>query len=246
MAQRERKKDRAMSMLKPIATASLAEIAFSRLVEAISAGEFEPGQRLSEADLARRFGISRGPLREALQRLEGRLVTRRARVGVHVIELSEQAIRELFMIREALEGMAARQAAENARTSDIAALRSLLSRHAKDPALKAGAAYRQGTLDNDFHATIVRLAGNRRLEDMLVDNLYYQLRLYRYRSSAKSGRALVAFDEHVAIVDAIESGDPAAAEDAMRVHIHNAHVSLAQQPRPKGTTARAQNSVPST
>jgi len=69
-----------MSMLKPIASASLAEIAFSNLVEAISAGEFEPGQRLSEADLARRFGISRGPLREALQRLEGRLVTRRARV----------------------------------------------------------------------------------------------------------------------------------------------------------------------
>ena len=127
-----------MSMLKPIASASLAEIAFSNLVEAISAGEFEPGQRLSEADLARRFGISRGPLREALQRLEGRLVTRRARVGVHVIELSAGTIRELFAIREALEGMAARQAAENARKVDIAALRNLLSRHAKDPALKTG------------------------------------------------------------------------------------------------------------
>ena len=127
-----------MSMLKPIASASLAEIAFSNLVEAISAGEFEPGQRLSEADLARRFGISRGPLREALQRLEGRLVTRRARVGVHVIELSADAIRELFVIREALEGLAARLAAENAGKSDIKALRNLLSRHRQGPGTEGG------------------------------------------------------------------------------------------------------------
>src|SRR5262249_15655080 len=179
-----------MSLLKPIASASLAEIAFSNLVEAISAGEFEPGQRLSEADLARRFGISRGPLREALQRLEGRLVTRQPRVGVRVSELSADAIRELFVIREALEGRAARLANENARKPDIKSLRNLLSRHAKDPALRAGSAYRQGTFDSDFHATIVRLAGNQRLEEMLLDHLYYQLRLYRYRSSAKSGRAL--------------------------------------------------------
>ena len=116
----------------------MTDIQFSSLENAIYAGEFEPGQRLSEAELARRFGISRGPLREALQRLEGRLVTRRARVGVHVIELSSDTLRELFMIREALEGLAARQAAENARKLDIAALRNLLSRHAKDPALKSG------------------------------------------------------------------------------------------------------------
>jgi DNA-binding GntR family transcriptional regulator len=232
-----------MSVLKPIASASLAEIAFSKLVEAISAGEFEPGQRLSEADLARRFGISRGPLREALQRLEGRLVVRRARVGVHIIELSADAIRELFTIREALEGLAARLAAENAEKSDIKALRNLLSRHAKDPALKAGAAYRQGTFDTDFHATIVRLAGNLRLENLLLENLYYQLRLYRYRSSVKSGRALLAFDEHVAIVDAIESGNPDASEEAMRTHIHNAYLSLAQRPA-LTSTARRQSPVP--
>lgn len=222
-----------MSLLKPISSASLAEIAFSNLVEAISAGEFEPGQRLSEADLARRFGISRGPLREALQRLEGRLVTRRPRVGVRVIELSPETIRELFLIREALEGMAARLATENARKPDVKSLRNLLSRHAKDPALKAGSAYKQGSFDSDFHATIVRLAGNQRLEEMLLDHLYYQLRLYRYQSSAKSGRALVAFDEHVAIVDAIESGDATAAEAAMRTHIRNAYNSFAQRGQAK-------------
>jgi DNA-binding GntR family transcriptional regulator len=87
------------------------------------------------------------------------------------------------------------------------------------------------------------LSGNQRLEAMLLDQLYYQLRLYRYRSSAKSGRALVAFDEHVAIVDAIESADPEAAEAAMRTHLRNAYTSLAQQrvrtrPRKNGS-ARA-------
>lgn len=217
--------------LRPIASASLAEIAFAQLVEAISIGEFAPGQRLSEAELARRFGISRGPLREALQRLEGRLVTRRARVGVHVIELSANAIQELFTIREALEGMAARLAAANARKADIRALRFLLSRHANDPALKAGSAYRQGTFDSDFHATILKLAGSAKLEALLLDHLYYQLRLYRYQSSAKSGRARVAFDEHVAIVDAIESGNADAAEQAMRRHIRNAYASLVAEQR---------------
>lgn len=219
-----------ISWLRPIASTSLAEIAFAHLVEAISAGEFEPGQRLSEAELARRFGISRGPLREALQRLEGRLVTRRARVGVRVIELSDETIRELFTIREALEGMAARLAAANARKADVKSLRMLLSRHANDPTLKSGAAYRQGTFDSDFHGTILKLSGSAKLEGLLLDHLYYQLRLYRYRSSAKSGRALVAFDEHMAIVDAIERRDPDAAEHAMRAHIRNAYASLATPP----------------
>lgn len=78
---------------------------------------------------------------------------------------------------------------------------------------------------------------------MLLDNLYYQLRLYRYRSSAKSGRALVAFGEHVAIVDAIERGNPDAAEDAMRIHIRNDYLSLAEH-RPRTPAARQQSSVP--
>ncbi len=219
-----------MSALKPISTSSLAEIAFANLVEAISAGEFEPGQRLSEADLARRFGISRGPLREALQRLEGRLVTRKPRLGVSIIQFSPQALFELFTIREALEGMAARLAAQNVKKADMRALRALLDQHARDPQLAAGAAYRQNSLDDDFHFSIVRLAGNQRLEAMLTDQLYYQLRLYRYQSSAKSGRAHAAFEEHVLILDAMETGDPDRTEAAMRSHIRNAYTSLAQQP----------------
>ena len=108
-----------MTALQPITTNSLAEIAFDKLVEAISAGEFQPGQRLSEADLARRFGISRGPLREALHRRVGKLVTRRARLGVSVISLSQKELLDIFRIREALEGMSARLAAEARTDEDV-------------------------------------------------------------------------------------------------------------------------------
>lgn len=220
-----------MSSLKPIATSSLAEIAFTNLVEAISGGEFEPGQRLSEADLARRFGISRGPLREALQRLEGRLVVRQPRVGVSVIQFSPQALRDLFTVREALEGMAARLATENMRKRDVRVLRTLLARHAEEPELATGTGYRQHSFDDDFHFRIVKLAGNERLESLLADQLYYQLRLYRFRSSVKTGRARTAFEEHVAIVDAMEQGDPERAEQAMRAHIRHAYDSLAERAR---------------
>src|SRR5690606_31733937 len=112
---------------------------------------------------------------------------------------------------------------------DVRILRSLLARHAEDPALATGTGYRQHAFDDDFHFRIVKLAGNDRLESMLADQLYYQLRLYRFRSSARTGRARAAFEEHVAIVDAIESGEPERAEQAMRTHIRNAYDSLAER-----------------
>src|SRR5690606_41350993 len=90
----------------------------------------------------------------------------------------------------------------------------------------AGAVYRQSSFDDDYHAAIVKLSGNQRLEALLFDQLYYQLRLYRFRASATTGRARVAFEEHGEIVETIERGDPDAAEAAMRKHIRNAFASL--------------------
>ncbi|RYG95677.1 MAG: GntR family transcriptional regulator, partial [Alphaproteobacteria bacterium] len=101
-----------MSNIQPIIRSSLSAEAFDKVVEAITSGEFEPGQRLSEAELARNLGISRGPLREALGRLEGRLVKRTPRIGVHVISFTREDLESLFLTREALEGMSARLAAE--------------------------------------------------------------------------------------------------------------------------------------
>lgn len=216
-----------MSAIIPISIGSLAEEAFTKLVQAITAGEFKPGERLSEAHLARQLGISRGPLREALGRLEGKLVQRTPRVGVSVIALSRQDLEQLLTIREALEGMGCRLAAQRVTDREIQQLTELLANHGSDPNVLNAKGYFQRTSDDDFHLQIMRCARNERLEALLMEGLYYQLRLYRYQSSERPGRAQQAYDEHVEIVMALSASDPDRAERAMRSHIRNAYASLA-------------------
>ena len=215
-----------MSALRPIAVTSLAEEALAKIVRAITDGEFQPGERLSEAELARQLGISRGPLREALGRLEGRLVVRTPRVGVSVIQISREDLIELFTIREALEGMACRLAAENVTDREIAAIEDLLEQHGRNPRVLSRRGYYQRTPDEDLHLQITRCSRNQRLEDMLMDGLYYQLRLYRFRASTQPGRAKLAYEEHQIIAAALRARDPDAAEAAMRQHIRNARDSM--------------------
>ena len=232
-----------MSTLRPIAVSSLADEALAKIVGAITDGEFEPGERLSEADLARQLGISRGPLREALGRLEGRLVVRTPRLGVSVIQISRDDLVELFGIREALEGMACRLAAQNVSDRDVMAIKDLLAQHGRNPKVLSRRGYYQRTPDEDLHHQITRCSRNQRLEQLLMDGLYYQLRLYRFRASAQPGRARAAYEEHQAIVAALESRDPDAAEAAMRDHIRNARDSMiaalseANAPAPPRETA---------
>lgn len=214
-----------MTVLNPISGTSLANEAFGKLVEAITSGEFEPGQRLSESELARQLGISRGPLREALGRLEGRLVTRTPRIGVRVIAFAREDLEQLFFVREALEGMAARLAAEHMTMSELDDLDALLTHHAAQPALAAGEAYLQRSTDDDFHFAIVRGARCERIERLLLDEVYYQLRIHRLRSSTRPGRAQAALNEHRDIMSALHARNPDAAEDAMRKHIRNARFS---------------------
>jgi DNA-binding GntR family transcriptional regulator len=218
-----------MSYLETIAVSSIANEAFNKLTQAIVAGEFAPGERLSEAELARRFGISRGPIREALGRLEGKLVTRMPRVGVSVINLSPEKLLELFYVREALEGMAARLAAERINDAEIQELHDLLEQHGAHPDVASGASYYQASNDDDFHFRIVRSARNEQLEVMLLNELYFKLKLYRYRISSNPGRAQKALEEHRAIVKAIASRNPDAAEAAMRLHIRNAIAAAAKR-----------------
>jgi DNA-binding GntR family transcriptional regulator len=214
-----------MSNMQPIVSTSLSAEAFDKVVEAITSGEFDPGQRLSEAELARNLGISRGPLREALGRLEGKLVKRTPRIGVHVISFAKEDLESLFLTREALEGMAARLAAERMTDEQLKDLRALLDTHAHQPELAAGEAYVQRSRDEDFHFSIIRGAKSERLERLLMDEIYYQLRIHRRKSSTQAGRAKAALNEHVQIVQALESRDPDQAEAAMRTHVRNARFS---------------------
>lgn len=207
-------------MLKPVQAENLGQLAFDRLEKAILAGEVEPGEKLSEADLARQLGISRGPLREALGRLEGLgLVTRVANQRPRVTSLSREQLIELLVLREAVEGMAARYAAMNATPQDIKRLKKLLDSHQEDPTVKAGIGYFQGSGDMDFHIQVAGASKNARLREFLSGPIYSVLRLYRRRLSEFPGRTSEALAEHRAILDAIERGQPDEAEARMRAHI---------------------------
>lgn len=199
---------------------TLAERVFQQLQEAIVRGDIPPGSKITEPGLAQTYGISRGPLREAMRRLEAyRLIEREPHVGARVVKLSMRELLELFDLREALESMAARLAARNMTNEEVARLRDVLAAHEKQEALPADEAYFQREGDLDFHYLIARGSHNRMLFTMLCDDLYYLVRLYRTQFSAKGARPQRAYIEHHRIVDAIESGDEELAEMLMRRHV---------------------------
>jgi DNA-binding GntR family transcriptional regulator len=209
---------------------SLVDVVAERIEAAIISGALEPGSRLSEQGLAASLGVSRGPLREAIRRLEGRkLLERTPNIGVRVAALSLKDLNEILQIREALEGMACAQAARNMTDAEIAALQKLLGEHERQKSVQEGKGYYQESKDFDFHFRIVTGSRNERLAQMLLGDLYYLLRIYRYKSSTKPGRAVKALQEHKEIVDAITRRDPALAEQKMREHLRNARLYVEEQ-----------------
>jgi DNA-binding GntR family transcriptional regulator len=209
---------------------SLVDVVAERIEAAIMGGTLEPGSRISEQAMAAQLGVSRGPLREAIRRLEGRkLLERTPNIGVRVAALSLADLKEILEVREALEGMACALAATNMSDAEIDALEAMLAGHDQQAAVREGKGYYQESEDHDFHFRIVTGSGNQRLIAMLLGDLYYLLRVYRYRSSTKPGRAQGALAEHHAIVAALRSRDPDAAEKAMRRHLGNARRMLDEQ-----------------
>lgn len=205
--------------------ASLSEGIMGKLLEVISSGQFDPGQRISESELARQLGVSRGPVREALGRLEGRLVERRLNLGVRLIELDRDRLEELFLVREAVEGMAARLATKAITNKELDRLCRMLEDHESAIRRDGKAAYLQGVGDDDFHFAIVTASRCATIRRILMDEIYFQLRLHRRRSGTRPGRAVAALEEHQAIVDAMAGRNPDRAEEAMRLHLRNARFS---------------------
>lgn len=215
---------------KKVQAQSLVDVVAERIEAAIISGALEPGSRLSEQALAASLGVSRGPLREAIRRLEGRkLLQRTPNIGVRVAALSLKDLNELLQVREALEGMAAGLAAKNMTDAEIAALKGLLEKHGQQKSVQEGKGYYQESKDFDFHFRIVTGSRNERLGEMLMGDLYHLLRIYRYKSSTKPGRAQQALQEHEAIVAAIAARDSVAAERTMREHLRNARIYVEEQ-----------------
>ncbi|SIT13737.1 GntR family transcriptional regulator [Achromobacter sp. MFA1 R4] len=214
----------------PIDGETLSDHIFRKIQSAIVKGEIAPGSKISEPELARIHGVSRGPLREALHRLEGqKLLVRVPHAGARVVSLSIQELVELYEIRESLEGTACRLAAKRMPPSEIEELRGVLEAHERDEAFQAGLGYYQQEGDYDFHYRIVKGSGNQMLFRMLCDELYQLARMYRIQYSTTPNRPRQAYAEHHRILDAIADGDGELAEMLMRRHIRASRINIEQQ-----------------
>ncbi|EGR0262015.1 GntR family transcriptional regulator [Vibrio cholerae] len=200
------------------------------LIEAIVEGQLAPGSKISEPELAKQFQVSRGPLREALMRVEGLgLIERIPHIGARVIQLSPTKLVELYAVREALEGMAARLAAHNITEIELAGLESLLSTHSTHIDQVEGASYFHQQGDFDFHYRIIQASRNQQLIGLLCDELYHLLRMYRYQSPRSHSRPVEALEEHKFILRAIRQRDEELAEMLMRRHISRSRQLIEQQ-----------------
>ncbi|RUO79208.1 GntR family transcriptional regulator [Pseudidiomarina taiwanensis] len=187
---------------------------------AIVEGDILPGSKISEPELARRFAVSRAPLREALARLERcHLIERIPNAGARVVTLSLEGLVSLYQIREELEGLACRLAAEHMPEDEINELQGLLDQHLSTQRVREGESYYQEAGDVDFHYRIILGSKNPYLINMLCDELYYLVRMYRVQLGMNGPRVSRAFDEHKAIMQAIANRDGELADLLMRRHI---------------------------
>ncbi|MET3897188.1 DNA-binding GntR family transcriptional regulator [Devosia sp. UYZn731] len=208
----------------------LTDQLFDQLSEAIVTGTFAPGSKLSEPRLAAQYGVSRGPIREAIRRLEERkLVTSAPRQGVRVVVPTPEDALELFTIREVLEGLAARHAADNATDAEIEDLRTMLAGHRQALSKPDAMVYWQATANSDFHFMVARIGRNQHLFNLLCGEYYTLFRLYRMRHRIVPGRAQRALAEHERIVEAIADRDAELSELLMRRHIASARTGLINQ-----------------
>ena len=188
--------------------------AYTLILQAIDMGEFRPGDRLVESDLADRLGVSRTPIREALQRLETQSLLARDGRSLIVASLDHNQMGELYVVRRELEGLAARLAARHANAEEVAVLREMVEADdalVGDPAALARANRR-------FHRQIHLASHNRYLVQQL-DLVHRSMALMATTSLAAQGRGEIAQKEHKAIVAAIEARDQEAAEAALQDHI---------------------------
>ena len=199
---------------------TLSEQVYNELKEAIIAGEIVQGAKITEDSLAKKYGISRGPLREAIRRLESiRLLVRIPHAGMRVVTLTPEMIEEIYTVREALEGMSARLAAIRMSDAEIQDLENLLEKHENTIDKADGKYYFQREGDLDFHFRVAKASNNKWLMELLSSELYQLLRMCRHRSSQAPERPLRALKEHKLIVEAIAMRDPELAEILMRRHI---------------------------
>lgn len=198
--------------------------AYEALKEAIIRGRLRAGQRLVEAQLAETLNISRTPLREAILKLQSEgFVQRLSSGGAQVTPLSADEIRHLYAIREVLEGLAARDAAERITDEQLERL-DQLTRELE--AIEASTDLeRVARVGEQFHRIVLEASGNRQLAEHLRQ-LRGQIQRYRYLTIQVVGRGRAAAGEHAALLEVLRKRDSAEAEKVARWHIRQAWQSM--------------------
>ncbi|MEM7641592.1 MAG: GntR family transcriptional regulator [Pseudomonadota bacterium] len=191
--------------------------AHAMIIEAIDRGVYRPGDRLVESELAERFGVSRTPVREALQRLETQALLTRDGRSLIVASLSHDQMAELYAVRTELEALAARLAAQHAAREEIAVLSAMVD---EDRAL-LGDAEALSRANRRFHSQIHLASHNRYLVQQL-GLVHRSMALMATTSLAAKGRGEVALAEHRDIVDAIAARDGDRAAQTLRDHLSKA------------------------
>lgn len=188
--------------------------AYGLILEAIDVGVYKPGDRLVESELAERFGVSRTPIREALQRLETQALLVRDGRSLIVASLDHNELAELYVVRAELEALAARLAARHATEEEVKVLGQMVESdraRVDDPGALSRANRR-------FHRQI-HLASHNRFLIQQLDLVHRSMALLATTSLAAEGRGKTALAEHQAIVDAMAARDEAGAAEALRRHI---------------------------
>lgn len=192
--------------------------AYSLVLAAIDDGTYLPGDRLVESELAERFGVSRTPVREALQRLETQSVLVRDGRSMVVSSLNHDQLGELYVVRAELEALAARLAAQHAAPEEVRVLRELVT---QDMEL-LGNPQKLSRANRRFHRQLHLASHNRYLIQQL-EMVHRTMALMATTTFAVEGRDLSALEEHAAIVKAIEERDGDAAAEALKSHISMAY-----------------------
>ena len=188
------------------------------ILDAIDAGEYPPGARLLETDLAATFGVSRTPVREALRRLESQgVVAHEPRKGAVVASLDYNQLGELYAVREVMEGLAARLAARHASPAEIKILRDMINRD------KVETEPRKLAQNNKRFHRQLHLASHNRYLSQTLDPVRRSLALLSGTTFSHPTRPGQSNEEHEKIVDALEARDEDAADQAARAHINSAY-----------------------
>jgi DNA-binding GntR family transcriptional regulator len=200
-----------------------SDLVYAEIRHAIVQLRLKPGDRLSEADVAKQLGVSRQPVREAFIKLsQADLLTVLPQRGTLVRLISTQDVENAHFVREAIEVAAVRKAAVRADAGDIVSLREIIATQATTPREDHVVFMRH---DEAFHEAIARIAGTSRAWRVL-EGLKAQLDRVRFLAIDEITSSDAIITEHHAITDALEAHSPQQAEDAMRAHMADILVSL--------------------